>query len=258
MRAYKSTSQYGSRASLIKNGIADIGYALERATPDFILLPEIYTKLGEAYLLSRDDKNAEASFRKAWEIKPDYWRPYVWWAQRLMQLGKFREALLVAEEGQRNALGTKSLESLVNDIHATMRGKRSENWFCKPVLQLFLQGGMGQDCSFSFSIESWQKDPLFPAEPDAAQFDWMMRFVSRNFNVLPFGQAVTRLNARELPSAAACITFDDGYQDNFSVAMPILQRYGLVGTFLSQPGSSMEGGCGMTISLKASELRRAV
>ena len=124
MRAYKSTSQYGSRASLIKNGIADIGYALERATPDFILLPEIYTKLGEAYLLSRDDKNAEASFRKAWEIKPDYWRPYVWWAQRLMQLGKFREALLVAEEGQRNAPGTKSLESLVNDIHATMRGKK--------------------------------------------------------------------------------------------------------------------------------------
>ena len=114
--------------------------------------------------------------------------------------------------------------------------------FCKPVLQLFSPGRDGARLLvFIFHRVLAKKDPLFPAEPDAAQFDWMMRFVSRNFNVLPFGQAVTRLNARELPSAAACITFDDGYQDNFSVAMPILQRYGLVGTFFIATGF-LDGG----------------
>ncbi|HPT49230.1 MAG TPA: polysaccharide deacetylase family protein [Accumulibacter sp.] len=74
-------------------------------------------------------------------------------------------------------------------------------------------------------------DPLLPAEPDAAQFDWMVRFVSRNFNVLSFGRALALLQTNRLPAASACITFDDGYQDNFSVAAPILRRHGVVGTF---------------------------
>lgn len=84
-------------------------------------------------------------------------------------------------------------------------------------------------------------DPLLPAEPDAVQFDWMMRFVSRNFNVLSFGAAIALLNSGKLPAAAACITFDDGYQDNFSVAMPILQRYGLTATFFIASGF-LDGG----------------
>ena len=42
---------------------------------------------------------------------------------------------------------------------------------------------------------------------------------------------VDRLKRGTLPARAACITFDDGYRDNFEVACPILQRYGLTGTF---------------------------
>lgn len=117
-RAYKGSSTYGSRNSLALRAIHDIEYVLDRATPDLILLPEIYTKLGEAYLLAGDDRNAEAAFRKAWETNPAYWRPYVWWAQRLMQLGKMQEARAVAEEGQKNAPGVKALDDLIKDIGA--------------------------------------------------------------------------------------------------------------------------------------------
>lgn len=102
----------------------------------------------------------------------------------------------------------------------------------KPLFRLLSPAGSrAKLLVFIFHRVLAKKDPLLPAEPDAEQFDWMMRFVSRNFNVLPFGQAIARLNAGDLPAAAACITFDDGYQDNFSVAMPILQRYDLIGTF---------------------------
>ena len=118
-RAYRPSSSYGPRTSIARLAIADINYIIERATSDFILLPEIYTKQGEAYLLLRDDRNAEMAFRKAWEINPAYWRPYVWWGQRLLQLGRLREARLVVEEGLKNAPGTKALDQLSKDINSS-------------------------------------------------------------------------------------------------------------------------------------------
>ena len=84
-------------------------------------------------------------------------------------------------------------------------------------------------------------DALLPVEPDAGQFDWMVRFIGRNFTVLPFGEAVDRLGRGELPAAAASITFDDGYHDNFSVALPILRRHGLPATFFIATGF-LDGG----------------
>lgn len=118
-RAYKSPSKNGSREGMAKRAIADIGYLVERATPDCVLLPDVYTRLGEAYLLARDDRRAEAAFRLAWGVKPDYWRPYVWWAQRLQHKGKTREALAIAEEGQKNAPGVKALDDLVRELGGT-------------------------------------------------------------------------------------------------------------------------------------------
>ena len=79
-------------------------------------------------------------------------------------------------------------------------------------------------------------DALLPAEPDADEFDWMMRFISRNFSVLSFCEAAERLRRGDLPASAACVTFDDGYRDNFTVALPILKRYGIVATFFIATG----------------------
>lgn len=84
-------------------------------------------------------------------------------------------------------------------------------------------------------------DFLLPGEPDGSTFDWMVRFISGAFTVLPFGLAVQRLKNGDLPAAAACITFDDGYRDNFTVALPILQRYGATATFFVATGF-LDGG----------------
>lgn len=112
----------------------------------------------------------------------------------------------------------------------------------KPIFRLLSPGGKGAKLLvFIFHRVVARTDPLLPAEPDAVQFDWMMRFISRNFNVLPFGRAVSLLNLGKLPFASACISFDDGYQDNFSVALPILQRHGLIGTFFIATGF-LDGG----------------
>lgn len=75
------------------------------------------------------------------------------------------------------------------------------------------------------------RDELFPNEMHAATFRERMGWVSEWFNVLPLAEAVVRLARGALPARALCITFDDGYADNVTVAMPILRERALPATF---------------------------
>jgi len=86
-----------------------------------------------------------------------------------------------------------------------------------------------------------RRDPIFPNEVDAAKFDQMMGWVKNWFNVLPLHEAVRRLTTSTLPSRAAAISFDDGYADNYSVALPILKRHGLPATIFVATGF-LDGG----------------
>ncbi|MBV8380703.1 MAG: polysaccharide deacetylase family protein [Paucibacter sp.] len=81
-----------------------------------------------------------------------------------------------------------------------------------------------------------QADDIFPEEVDARRFDEICQWLRQWMNVLPLDEACARLKDGMLPSRAACITFDDGYADNCSVAMPILQRHGLTATFFIASG----------------------
>jgi peptidoglycan/xylan/chitin deacetylase (PgdA/CDA1 family) len=84
-------------------------------------------------------------------------------------------------------------------------------------------------------------DPLFPEVPDATRFDAMLRWMKSWFNVLPLPSAVERLAAGTLPDRAAAITFDDGYADNYSVALPLLLRHRVSATFFIATGF-LDGG----------------
>ena len=84
-------------------------------------------------------------------------------------------------------------------------------------------------------------DPLFPGEPDAVWFETQMRWIKTWFNVIPLAEAIERLRSDSLPARAAAITFDDGYADNCTVALPILQRAGLSATFFIATGY-LDGG----------------
>jgi len=86
-----------------------------------------------------------------------------------------------------------------------------------------------------------QPDPLFPDEPDAEQFDRIVSWISAWFEVLPLDAAVDALKAAKLPARAAVITFDDGYADNCTVAMPILLKHKVSATFFIATGY-LDGG----------------
>lgn len=86
-----------------------------------------------------------------------------------------------------------------------------------------------------------EPDPLLEDVPDAATFSAHMDLVAGVLNVLPLSEAIARLSRQALPARAACITFDDGYANNLSVALPILQARKLPATvFVST--SFVEGG----------------
>lgn len=86
-----------------------------------------------------------------------------------------------------------------------------------------------------------EPDPLQPDIPDAALFRRHMRWLRRFYRVLPLMEAVTLLMDGRLPRRAVAITFDDGYRDNYEVALGILRELGLSATFFISSGF-LDGG----------------
>jgi len=65
----------------------------------------------------------------------------------------------------------------------------------------------------------------------AQEFEQQMAYISRNYRAMALPELVRRLKAGEpLPRSTVVITFDDGFRNNYSVAAPILKRYGLPAT----------------------------
>jgi peptidoglycan/xylan/chitin deacetylase (PgdA/CDA1 family) len=84
-------------------------------------------------------------------------------------------------------------------------------------------------------------DPLRRGDILAADFARQMAVLSRFYNVLPLREAVQGLRNGTLPARAVAITFDDGYADNYSIALPILMRFGLPATIFVAT-SFLDGG----------------
>lgn len=81
-----------------------------------------------------------------------------------------------------------------------------------------------------------EADPLFPDEPCVQRFEQLMVWLREWFNILPLEEAVERLQKGDLPARSAAITFDDGYADNATHALPILKKHHLPATFFITTG----------------------
>lgn len=112
----------------------------------------------------------------------------------------------------------------------------------KSILAALSPGGPKARLSiFIFHRVLSQQDPLFPSEQDIRRFDEVLSWIGQWFRVLPLDQAVMQLRTGELPSRAAAITFDDGYADNATNALPVLQHHGMCATFFVAT-SFLDGG----------------
>lgn len=87
-----------------------------------------------------------------------------------------------------------------------------------------------------------EPDLMLHDEIDENVFRIHMDALATGFNMLPLSEAVERLRAGTLPTRAACITFDDGYANNITVALPILQERSLPACFFIAT-EFLDGGC---------------
>lgn len=104
---------------------------------------------------------------------------------------------------------------MINAIYRTLANKASPG------------GDNGKLQIFIFHRVLHEPDPLMPEEPDRERFHRIAKIISSVFQVIPLDEAVELFKEKSLPPRAACITFDDGYLDNYTNALPILKEYGL-------------------------------
>lgn len=79
----------------------------------------------------------------------------------------------------------------------------------------------------------------FPAAPGSGAriFARQLQFLRRTTNIVPLEWALQKLDAgRPLPARAVAITFDDGYRDNLTLAVPLLERLKIPATIFLVPG----------------------
>jgi peptidoglycan/xylan/chitin deacetylase (PgdA/CDA1 family) len=67
-------------------------------------------------------------------------------------------------------------------------------------------------------------DPLRASEPDAKCFAQIIDWIATRFTPLSLSEGLERLQNGTLPDGAVCLTFDDGYEDNLTLAAPICRQ----------------------------------
>lgn len=62
-------------------------------------------------------------------------------------------------------------------------------------------------------------------------FETHLNYLTRNYNVIALGEAVSRLNSDgEFPPRSVVITVDDGYRDFYEIAFPVLKKLSVPAT----------------------------
>jgi len=67
---------------------------------------------------------------------------------------------------------------------------------------------------------------------DAPLFRHQIEFMKNSFNVVTMEQVIDAVKGKsKLPEKSLLLTFDDGYIDNYTCALPVLEEFGVQGSF---------------------------
>lgn len=62
-------------------------------------------------------------------------------------------------------------------------------------------------------------------------FEQQLKSIKKHYTILTFHELSAHFYNSALPRNSLIITFDDGYEDNFSMAYPVLQKHNVIATF---------------------------
>lgn len=100
-----------------------------------------------------------------------------------------------------------------------------------------------------------ENDALFTVPP--SMLEKQLQYLHSNgYKTVCFSELVRRIKAREDLSRTVCLTFDDGYVDNYTVLFPLLSRYKMPATIFittERVGSTFTISSGITLPMMSKE-----
>lgn len=91
------------RSFMLNSAVSDFMYSINNSVPDFVLLPEILYRMGEAYQSDDNITAALQSYESSRARKPDYWPSYLKAAEILERLKLRGKAVDLLREGLSHA-----------------------------------------------------------------------------------------------------------------------------------------------------------
>jgi len=73
--------------------------------------------------------------------------------------------------------------------------------------------------------DPWQ----LTVSPD--NFEQQLKVLQTKYKLISVRELLTHLTKKSIPSTTVCITFDDGYSDNYLAAKPLLEMYNCPAVF---------------------------
>ena len=98
--------------------IVEFDYVIDRAPADFILLPEIITKKGEALIQLGKGPVAVLEFLRAIDLKNDYWPPYAYLSDYYKETGEMAKARESLENGLAHSPDAKALQRRLSELES--------------------------------------------------------------------------------------------------------------------------------------------
>ncbi len=122
---------------------------------------------------------------------------------------------------------SRAVVSLQRALHIFAWKRRARAFRQRPTLPAVL---------LYHSVSDRARDPLLLAI-SPQRFESHLFWLTQNTTPLGLSDFVAKLKRGTLPSNAVCVTFDDGYADNFETAAPLLERYQIPATvFIASEG----------------------
>ncbi len=107
----------------LTGAVTEFDYVIERAAPDFVLLPEVITKKADMLLLLNKAPMAVLQFERAIELKQDYWPPYAHLSDHYKSIGNVKKARETLEAGLVHVPDAKGLLRRLSEVSVAREGR---------------------------------------------------------------------------------------------------------------------------------------
>lgn len=98
------------RSFTVGQMISEYYFVINNTQPGFVLLPEVWTRIGEGELMRNNIGAAHDAFATARKLKPDYWPAYSMWAEVLIKAKSQDRARAILAEGLAHAPDATTLQ----------------------------------------------------------------------------------------------------------------------------------------------------